>query len=357
MKLKINESYHISDIALTDKAAYLEHLKEKEIYNNTLAIPFPYTEEDADWWINHNIEATRAQDGRSVNWAIRRSSDDYLIGGIGFLGYKIGQSHTAELGYWLAKPFWGQNIMTEAVKAVTEYGFKELGLVRITANVFNFNERSAKVLQKSGYQYEATLRKHYKKDGKIFDGKSYAILADDTISEKPDKPRHELIIHYSEIQNEDNAHYPNSDELLSIGSPLAKKLGLKKLGIHHELLKPGRRTSWPHAESDEEEFAYVIEGYPDVWIDGELYPLQPGNAVAFPVDKRTCHTFINNSNSDVRLLVVGEANKKDNKCYYALHPKRNEEIRKQNFLWEDFTPNKFGSHDGLPDALRGKKID
>lgn len=59
MKLKINDSYFISDIALTDKAAYLEHLKEKQIYDQTLAIPHPYTEADADWWVNHNIEAVK----------------------------------------------------------------------------------------------------------------------------------------------------------------------------------------------------------------------------------------------------------------------------------------------------------
>lgn len=176
MKLKINDSYHISDIAPTDKAAYLEHFKEKQIYDQTLAIPFPYTEADADWWINHNIEATKKQDGRSVNWAIRRSSDDFLIGGIGFLGLTIGESHTAKLGYWLAKPYWKNGIMTAAVKMASEYAFKEFGLTRITASVFHFNIGSARVLEKAGFQCEGHLRSHYKKDGKIFDGKLYAIL-------------------------------------------------------------------------------------------------------------------------------------------------------------------------------------
>lgn len=168
--------------------------------------------------------------------------------------------------------------------------------------------------------------------------------------------RHECIKHFSEIQEPDNSYYKSSGstELLSIGSPFAKKLGLKKLGIHHELLPPGRRTSWPHAESNEEEFAYVIEGTPDVWIDGNLYPLQPGDGVGFPVPTGIAHTFINNTSEPVRLLVVGEPTKEDNKCVYPLHPKRNEEIQKNNFLWEDAPPRKLGSHDGLPDALRGK---
>ena len=179
MKLQINDSHYISDITLADKAAYLEHLKEKQIYDQTLAIPFPYTEADADWWINHNIEATQKQDGRSVNWAIRRIDNDALIGGIGFLGLEIGKDYKSELGYWLAKPYWSKGIMTEAVKKAIGYGFKEFGLTRITANVFHFNVGSARVLEKAGFQCEGNLRSHYKKDGKIIDGKLYAILSTD----------------------------------------------------------------------------------------------------------------------------------------------------------------------------------
>ncbi|HAG90967.1 MAG TPA: N-acetyltransferase [Bdellovibrionales bacterium] len=176
MRLKINESYYISDISEGDQAAYVKHFKKKEIYDNTLAIPFPYTQEDADWWVNHNIELVKKQNGRSTNWAIRKSSDNYLVGGIGFLGHQIGKSHKAELGYWLAMPFWGKNIMTKAVKVACEYGMKELGLIRITANVFDHNNRSARVLEKAGFQCEGLLRKNYEKDGKIFDGKLYSLI-------------------------------------------------------------------------------------------------------------------------------------------------------------------------------------
>jgi uncharacterized cupin superfamily protein len=71
------------------------------------------------------------------------------------------------------------------------------------------------------------------------------------------------MVHYSSIQDEDTCRYQGSDELLSIGAPFSKYFGFKKLGIHHETLPPGRRTSFPHAESAEEEFVFVIEGNPD----------------------------------------------------------------------------------------------
>lgn len=168
--------------------------------------------------------------------------------------------------------------------------------------------------------------------------------------------RHECIKHYTEIQEQDVSCYKSSgsDELLSIGSPFAKTMGLKKIGIHHELLPSGRRTSWPHAESNEEEFVYVIEGTPDVWIDGHLYRLLPGDGVGFPVPTGIAHTFINNTSEKVRLLVVGEATKADNKCFYPLHPKRNQEIKEKGFLWENSPQQKLGSHDGLPDKLRDR---
>jgi len=160
--------------------------------------------------------------------------------------------------------------------------------------------------------------------------------------------RPDFIKNYKEIQDEDNAHYPGSDELLSIGSPFGKKFGLIKLGIHHEVLPPGRRTSWPHAESDEEEFVYVIEGNPDVWIDGHLHRLNPGDGVGFPGGTAICHSFLNNTNISVRLLVVGETKKKENKCFYALHPERNELAKKEGWLWENHPIREMGGHGGTP---------
>ena len=165
-------------------------------------------------------------------------------------------------------------------------------------------------------------------------------------------PRPYCVTHYSDIQEEDNSHYDGSDELLSIGSPFGKHFGLKRLGIHHELLPAGRRTSWPHAESAEEEFVYVIDGFPQVWIDGDVYDLVPGDAVGFPSGTGSAHTFINNSEADVRLLVVGEASKDENRIFYPQHPERNEEMANQGYLWENPPEVKRGDHDGNPDVLR-----
>lgn len=160
-----------------------------------------------------------------------------------------------------------------------------------------------------------------------------------------------FIKNFRDIMDEDTACYPGSSELLSQGAPVGRVLGLKKIGIHIETLHPGRRTSWPHAESSEEEFGYVIEGHPQAWIDGKIYDLSPGDFVAFPSGTGIAHTFINNTEEVVLLLVGGEATKTENKIFYPLHPERNEEMKKKGALWEDCPARELGNHNGLPDKL------
>ncbi len=140
-----------------------------------------------------------------------------------------------------------------------------------------------------------------------------------------------------------NSHYPGDTELMSIGAPLARKLGLTRIGIHHERLPPGRRTSYPHAESAEEEFIFVLEGTPDVWIDGTLHRLEPGDSVAFPAGTGICHTFLNNTAFEVRLLVIGEVSKPENRIRYPLN-EAHEATRVDR--WINWPMRSIGLHDG-----------
>jgi uncharacterized cupin superfamily protein len=134
--------------------------------------------------------------------------------------------------------------------------------------------------------------------------------------------RPDVVVHWSEIEGPDDSHYPGDDELMGIGAAFGAHFGLRRLGIHHVRLPPGRRTSYPHSESTEEEFVYVIAGTLDVWLDGRLVSLQPGDGVGFPAGTGLCHTFINNTQAEVRLLVVGDTKRADNQVHYPLNPDR-----------------------------------
>ena len=168
--------------------------------------------------------------------------------------------------------------------------------------------------------------------------------------------RPSCIAHWTEIEGPDDRHYKGDDELMAIGAPFARHFGLGRLGIHHERLLPGRRTSYPHAESLEEEFVYVIEGTPDVWLDGVLHRLKPGDAVGFPAGTGQSHSFLNNTEAEVRLLVVGETPKAENRITYPRNPERKP---MRDDWWDDVPQRPMGDHDGLPDKVRawraGKK--
>jgi RimJ/RimL family protein N-acetyltransferase len=79
------------------------------------------------------------------------------------------RGHKCELGYWIAEPFWGRGLATEAVRAVTGYAFSKLKLVRLMAAAYLSNRRSMRVLKKCGFKKEGFLRKSVLKDGRFYD--------------------------------------------------------------------------------------------------------------------------------------------------------------------------------------------
>jgi RimJ/RimL family protein N-acetyltransferase len=174
LKLAVNEQVHLSEIRPSDKAALVEHLNEKAIYDRTLRIPYPYTQADADEWLARAGKAARQQ-GQPTHWAIR-DPEAALLGACGFVGLEIGKSHQAEIGYWLAKPYWGRGIMPAVVRKVCEFAFREWGLSKIIAHIFAFNDASARVLQKCGFVQEGYLKKHYLKDGQFIDARLYSLF-------------------------------------------------------------------------------------------------------------------------------------------------------------------------------------
>jgi len=153
---------------------------------------------------------------------------------------------------------------------------------------------------------------------------------------RPVDERPEFIRHHSGLQDWNAyAFYSGSDETFTFGAPIGESLGLKELGIHHEILKPKKRSSWPHAHKVEEEFVYVLTGNPDVWINGELYPAKPNDVIYFPPGSNLAHTMVNNSDSDVTMIVIGEQNQNEDKIYYPEHPDRNIECKEGGYFWEN----------------------
>ena len=148
--------------------------------------------------------------------------------------------------------------------------------------------------------------------------------------------------------------YPQSDEQMGPVRNAGSAAGLVRMGINLQRLPPGMRSSWPHAESDEEEFVYVVEGEIDAWIDGELHRMRPGDLAAFPAGTGISHCFINNTATEALLLVGGEVAKPNNRIFYPLNSSRREDLNATEW-WHDAPQRTIGDHDGLPDQMRASK--
>ncbi|MEM4703275.1 MAG: GNAT family N-acetyltransferase [Candidatus Pacearchaeota archaeon] len=154
-----------------DQESLRRNINDKKIARNTLTIPHPYKKKDARYWINHNLRLYKFKKPKEINWVIDINGE--VAGSVGLA--KIDRiNKNAEIGFWLAKKYWNQGIMTRAVRQIIKFGFKKLKLKRIYAYVFVFNKASQKVLEKTGFKLEGKLQKHVLKNGRYYDDLVYS---------------------------------------------------------------------------------------------------------------------------------------------------------------------------------------
>lgn len=133
------------------------------------SFPHPYTMADGEAWLKLMEEASPV-----VNFAIEH--DGVLAGGIGLILNGDVYIKSAEVGYWIGEPFWGQGIATEAVKQMVIYTFTYFDIVRLYAEVFEHNKASMRVLEKNGFYLEGVRRKAVFKQEKLMDDYIWVLL-------------------------------------------------------------------------------------------------------------------------------------------------------------------------------------
>lgn len=111
-------------------------------------------------------------------WVIEWKESSDVIGTITVMN--VDESIMAmEIGYCIGRAFWGKGIVKEALQAVTQFLFEEVGVNRITAKHDVENPNSGKVMEKCGMRYEGTLRQACRSNRGLFDYALYAILRSD----------------------------------------------------------------------------------------------------------------------------------------------------------------------------------
>ncbi len=149
--------------AIEDSEILAEYLNNINIWNNLRDyLPHPYTIDEAEIFIAKQADIIPTQ-----NFAIIR--DDVIVGGIGINLLQDIYKMNVELGYWIAEPYWGIGMATEAVRLMTVYVFENFHINRIVAEVFEYNKSSMRVLEKNGYHLETVTRKGILKNGLLYD--------------------------------------------------------------------------------------------------------------------------------------------------------------------------------------------
>ena len=160
---------------LTDAKDIAVALSNKKIQDNLRdGLPYPYSEQDGIDFISSMLSANEDE-----TFAFAITLDDKTIGSIGVFRQQNIHRQTAEMGYYIAEEYWGKGIMTDAVKQICEYVFKNSDILRIYAEPFAYNTGSCRVLEKAGFQYEGTLRNNAVKNGKVIDMKMYSLLREE----------------------------------------------------------------------------------------------------------------------------------------------------------------------------------
>lgn len=147
----------------SDAEALAKIANNKKIWDNVRdRLPYPYSKRDAKEWL-----ALVKKQKIVTTFCIEM--DHQLAGSIGFTIKEDVYRKTAEIGYFIGEEYWGRGIATEAIRQLIDYIQKNFDIVRVFAEVFEYNKASMKVLEKNGFYLECIRQKAAMKNSKILD--------------------------------------------------------------------------------------------------------------------------------------------------------------------------------------------
>lgn len=162
----------IREWKIEDAVNLAEMLNNKNILNNLRdGLPYPYTKSDAEEYITSMLSSDKTK-----TFAFAITVDDKVIGSIGVFRCENIHFRTAEMGYYIGEPYWGNGFATSAVTQICNYIFNNTDIIRIFAEPFDYNLASCRVLEKAGFQFEGLLKNNAVKNGKVLDMRMYALI-------------------------------------------------------------------------------------------------------------------------------------------------------------------------------------
>lgn len=172
----VTERLSLRELRVDDAGAVADGAGDKRVARYLIQVPSPYPVALARRWVTARIAWW--EEGRGVTLAItRRTQTRTLLGTVSLR--RFARDRRAELGYWLAHTAWDFGFATEACRAIIDFGFRDLGLARVYAQVLAGNGASEHVLEKLGMTREGAKRQHIKKGKKLLDVALYGLLRDE----------------------------------------------------------------------------------------------------------------------------------------------------------------------------------
>lgn len=124
---------------------------------------------------------SRFKEWAGIRWGIQLKGEKHIAGTIGYNNFA--ENHRANLGYDLQSAYWNKGYMTEAAKAVIDFGFNDLNINRIEAEVMYGNIQSERLLSKLGFLNEGRLRDWMYWDNRHFDMTMFSLLKREWLSQ------------------------------------------------------------------------------------------------------------------------------------------------------------------------------
>ena len=162
-------------VRMSDAADMYEYSRDPEVARHVL------------WDAHRSIHQTRAylrylirqyRTAAPATFVITLRDTGKVIGTIGFMWVQT-DNRSAEVGYSLSRAYWNRGIMTEALRAVVDFGFDKLALNRIEAQHECDNPASGRVMLHVGMRHEGTLRQRVYNKGRFVDVELYAMVRTD----------------------------------------------------------------------------------------------------------------------------------------------------------------------------------
>lgn len=163
----------IREYKKSDIDDFLEVVRQPELYSTTYGIPREYSRKRAKNWLKFVKNNIRTM--QSYEFGMFLKDDERYLGNVGLINVSTVHNH-ADISYYIDINFQNMGFTTEAAREMLCFGFKTLGLEKISGLCMSINPASRRVMEKIGMKYEGTMRNDLLKDGVYYDIDRLSIL-------------------------------------------------------------------------------------------------------------------------------------------------------------------------------------